>query len=199
MPEERRRFFRIDDSMRVAYRCLGSEEARVFARQAREQGGNFDYAANFDNRIQTLLDACRVQAPIAAEVLDLLNKKLNFIVQQLDIDNGLMQSIAYTMKPVNISACGMAFAVTEKLPAGQAVQLDMLLHPSELHVMTMARVIACEPIDNTEAGAVDEQGEQQYFLRLDFVEINNTDQELLIQHIVKRQSALFKQQKSNSE
>lgn len=192
MSEERRRFFRIDDSMGVAYRCLGSEEALVFARQSREQGSNFDYAANFDNRIQTLLDACRVQSPIAAELVDLLNKKLNFMVQQLDIDSGLIQSIAYSMKRVNVSACGMAFTVLEALPVGQSVQLDILLHPSELHVMTMAAVVACEPMDE-----VDEQGRQQYFVRMDFMEINNSDQELLIQHIVKRQSALLKLQRNS--
>ena len=66
MSEERRRYFRIDDSLGLAYRLLGSEEAKVFAREAREQGNNFSYADNFDNRIQTLLDACRIQASVAA-------------------------------------------------------------------------------------------------------------------------------------
>lgn len=192
MSEERRRFFRIDDSMGVAYRCLGSEEARVFTQQSREQGSNFDYAANFDNRIQTLLDACRVQSPIAAELVDLLNKKLNFMVQQLDIDSSLIQSIAYSMEQVNVSACGIAFCIPEALPVGQSVQLDILLHPSELHVMILAAVVACEPIDE-----VDERNAQQYFVRMDFAEINNSDQELLIQHIVKRQTTLMKLQRNS--
>lgn len=186
MTEERRRYFRIDDSMGVAYRPLGAEEAKAFARQASEHGSNFDYAANFDNRIQTLLDACRIQAPLAAELVDLMNKKLNFVIQQMDIDSALMQSIAYTMKQVNISACGMAFGTDELLEKGRKLQLDIILHPSELHVVALAEVVACQPLDNR-----DEVDGMHYFLRLNFTEINHNDQELLIQHIVKRQSSLL--------
>ncbi len=190
MIEERRRYFRIDDSMGLSYRRLGREEAKVFAQQAREHGDNFDYAANFDNRIQTLLDACRIQAPLAAELVDLMNKKLNFVIQQMDVDSALMQHIAYTLKQVNVSACGMAFANEELLEKGQQLQLDIVLHPSELHVVVLAEVVDCMPL---EANGAEEN--HCCFVRLDFVEINSNDQELLIQHIVKRQSALLKQRR----
>ncbi len=187
MTEERRRYFRIDDSMGVSYRHLGTEEAKAFVQQAREQGSNFDYAANFDNRIETLLDSCKIQAPIAAELIGLMNRKLNFIIQQMDVDSSLMQHIAYTMKQVNVSACGMAFINEELLQRGQQLQLDILLHPSELHVCVMAEVIACAATE-----AEKEDGEA-YFVRLNFLEISTSDQELLIQHIVKRQGAQLKQ------
>ena len=179
--EERRRFFRIDDSMGVCYRRLSEEEARAFARRLAEPGGAIDYASHFDNRIQTLLEACRVQNPVAAELLDLLNKKLNFAIQQMEIDAGMLQKIAYQMKQVNVSGCGMAFAVGESFKRGEMLQLDLLLHPGELHVIAMAEVVACES-----------QAEGEWFLRLNFVELNRHDQELLIQHVVKRQSAILK-------
>ena len=194
MTEERRRYFRIDDFMGLSYRRLGAEEAKAFARQAREHGNNFDYAANFDNRIQTLLDACRIQSPLAAELVDLMNKKLNFVIQQMDIDSALMQNIAYTMKQVNVSACGMAFANEEPLEKGQQLQLDIILHPSELHVTAMAQVVDCVPLDIEDA--VDGMC---CFVRLDFTEINSNDQELLIQHIVKRQAALLKQRRHEQQ
>ncbi len=188
MSEERRRYFRITDSMGISYRPLGEEEARAFARQAKESGGQFDYAANFDNRIQTLLDACKIQAPIAAELLDLMNKKLNFVIQQMDVDAELVHRIAYSTREVNVSACGMAFANEEALAKGQQLQLDILLHPSELHVVALAEVVDCEAFstDGEDGG---------YFIRLDFIEINSNDQELLIQHIVKRQSVMLKQRR----
>ena len=106
MPEERRRYFRIDDTIGLSYRVLGTQEAKVFAEQTRNQGSNFDFAANFDNRIQTLLDACRIQSPLAAELIDLMNKKLNFVVRQMDVDTELMHKVAYTLRQVNVSACG---------------------------------------------------------------------------------------------
>ncbi len=183
--EERRRFFRIDDTVGVSYIRLSAEEANAFAQQAKEHGSQFDYAANFDNRIQTLLDACRIESPIAAELIDLVNKKMNFIIHQMDIDAELIHKISYDLKQVNVSACGMAFQNNEKLERGQLLQLDITLQPSELHLIALAEVIECEKIQHASE-------ESAYFVRLDFVEINHNDQELLIQHIVKRQSAMLK-------
>ena len=190
MSEERRRYFRIDDSLGLAYRLLGSEEAKVFALEAREQGNNFSYADNFDNRIQTLLDACKIQAPVAAELIDLMNKKLNFVIQQLDINSALMQTISYSLKNVNVSACGMAFANEECLEKGQQLHLDIVLYPAELHVVAMAEVLSCTLWESD-----DTESENHWFVRLNFTEINSSDQELLIQHIVKRQSAILTQRR----
>ncbi len=194
MNEERRRYFRIDDSMGVSYRCIGSEEAKAFVKQSRERGGAFDFAANFDNRIQTLLDTCKIQAPVAAELIDLMNKKLNFVIAQMDVDSELMHKIAYSLKQVNVSACGMAFANEEALKKGQLLQLDIMLHPSELQISAMAEVVDCSPldIDNVE-------NDKTCFVRVDFTEVNSNDQELLIQHIVKRQSEILKERRRLAE
>lgn len=190
MTQERRRYFRIDDSMGISYRLLGAEEAKAFAQEAKEHGNNFDFAANFDNRIQTLLDACRVQSPLAAELVDLMNKKLNFVIRQMDIDSELMHKIAYNLRQVNVSACGLAFANTEVLAKGQMLQLDIILQPSELHVVALAEVVDCSPISEEDAVA-----DECCFVRLNFTNISNNDEELLIQHIVKRQSTLLKQRR----
>ena len=190
MKEERRRYFRIDDSMGVSYRCIGSEEAKAFAKQSQKQGGVFDFAANFDNRIQTLLDACKIQAPIAAELIDLVNKKLNFVIAQMDVDSGFMRQIGFSPKSVNVSACGMAFANEEALEKGQLLQLEIMLQPSDLHLVVIAQVVDCVPLD------VDQVvGDLSCFVRLNFTEVNSHDQELLIQHVVKRQSEILKQKR----
>ena len=192
--EERRRFFRIDDTVGIACRRLSPEEAKAFTLKAGEHGANFDYASHFDNRIMTLLDACRVQNPLAAELIDLMNKKLNFVIQQMEIDAGLLQHIAYELKQVNISACGMAFATAERQEPGAMLQVDILLHPGELHVVALAEVVACESIEDEST-----KSETPWFLRLNFIELNSHDQELLIQHVVKRQSAQLKARRQAGE
>lgn len=186
MTEERRRYFRIDDTLGVSFRRLTPEEIASFAERAGQHGGNFDLASNFDNRIQTLLDACRIQNPVAAEILDLMNKKLNVVLRQLDVDSELLQSIAYELKQVNVSACGLAFSCGERFNRGDILQLDLLLKPADLHVVSMAEVVACEAVEN------DDSEQAEFFLRVNFVELNSNDQELLIQHVVKRQSKLLK-------
>ncbi len=190
MMEERRQYFRINDSMGITYRLLGKEEAKVFTKEVRSHQGAIDYAANFDNRIHTLLDACKVQSPIAAELLGLLNKKLNFIVSQMDIDSSLPKTEPYSVREVNVSACGMGFANSEMLKVGQILQLDIVVLPAELTIVTLAEVVACELREPEEV--VDDN---YYFLRLSFPDISQTDQELLIQHIVKKQSAQLLQKR----
>lgn len=196
MTDERRRYFRIDDALGVYCRKLSPEEVSGFAARAAEHGGNFDFASNFDNRIQTLLDSCRIQTPIAAELLDLINKKLNFVIQQMDVDSEILQNIAYELKQVNVSACGLAFVSDERFDRGDMVQLDLLLKPGDLHVVSMAEVVACEAL---EASGDQASEAATFFLRLNFREINNNDQELLIQHVVKRQSNQLKERRRTRE
>lgn len=189
MNDERRRYFRIDETMGVSYRLLSEAEAKAFAKQRNK--GEVDYSANFDNRIQTLLDACRIQAPIAAELIDLVNKKLNFVIHQMDIDTHLMQQVAFSLQKVNVSACGMAFHCEENLALGKKLQIELLLHPGELRVTSLAQVVA--------SSAALDGGEQDYFIRVEFQQMTNHDQELLIQHIVKGQSVQLKKQRLLSE
>lgn len=186
MSDERRRYFRIDETLGVSYQLLSDQEAEGFA----VQGGDIDYAANFDNRIQTLLDACKIESPVTAELIDLVNKKLNFIIYQMDLDTDLMQQVAYTLKQVNVSACGMGFHCHERLAIGKKLKLDILLHPEELHVVALATVVACTHHKSDEGN---------YFLRVNYEKINRHDQELLIQHIVKGQSNLLKRQRLQAE
>ena len=191
MADERRRYFRIDETLGVSYRIISEQEAQAFSRREEKNITAMNYAANFDNRIQTLLDACRIQAPLAAELIDLVNKKLNFVIHQMDIDTDLMQKVAYTLKQVNVSACGMGFHCEEKLMEGQKLQLDILLHPGELYIVTIAEVVACS--------LTNEDGKDAYFVRVNYVDMDNHDQELLIQHIVKEQSNLLKKQRLESQ
>lgn len=194
MFKERRQYFRIEDAMGITYRLLGKEEARVFTAEVRSHQGAIDYAANFDNRIHTLLDACKVQSPIAAELLGLLNKKLNFVIGQMDIDTLVEKSDPYRIRDVSVSACGMGFVTSDLLKVGQALQLDIVLLPTELKIVTLAEVVACELLEPEKI--VDDCC---YFLRLSFPDISQTDQELLIQHIIKKQSAQLLQKRREAQ
>lgn len=187
---ERRQYFRIDDSMGISYRLLGKEETRVFTAEVRSHQGAIDYSANFDNRIHTLLDACKVQTPIAAELLGLLNKKLNFVIGQMDIDTRVVKSDPYPIRDVSVSACGMGFTGSEVLKVGQMLQLDIVLLPTELKIVTLAEVVACELLESEKI-----VGDCRHFLRLSFPDMSQTDQELLIQHIIKKQSSQLLQKR----
>lgn len=187
--DERRRYFRINDTMGIAFHHIGKQEADALAEQIVTKSNTIDYAANFDNRIHTLIDSCRIESPIAAELIDLINRKLNFVIHQMELDTNLMQKVAYNMKQVNVSACGLAFFEEQALEIGALLHIDILLHPGELHVAAIAKVVDCHKSVNAS------EGKEQFLIRLDYEHIHEHDQELLIQHIVKQQSVQLKKQR----
>lgn len=182
--EERRKYFRVRDVVGLDFHALGPEEVKAH-NQRKHETGYFAYTSNFDNRIHTLLDAVRVQNPAAAEVLDLINKKINFLTSRLDTEGDLVRPVGLETRPVSLSACGISFHVGEYLSVGSMVHLDMVLKPEELHLSSLARVVECNEHDLESPGA-------EYYLRLEFEGINPTDEELLIQHVMRRQNELIK-------
>ncbi|HUH37807.1 MAG TPA: PilZ domain-containing protein [Spongiibacteraceae bacterium] len=182
--QERRRFFRVTDSVGVALQPIGDAEAQALAE--RIQGGlaGLDYVSHFDNRIHALLDALKLQNPVAAELLDLLNKKLDCVIAQADIDVEQLRQVAYNLREVNISACGVALACDPPLAVGQHLQMELVLNPSQAQLTVLGLVVASD------------SHAQGCFCRIDFVAISNADQELLIQHVVRRQSKVLKQRQS---
>ena len=186
--QERRRFFRIDDTVGVAYRVLTDAEIREEPDETQAPADIFGLLARLDTQLEHSLGALRVKQPLIGEVLDTLNEKLNTVIQQLEADNHLVRRLAQRVQEVNISACGMAFLCDEQIEAGSQLSLELALKPSNLHIYTRARVVACEVIDD---GA-------EYYLRVDFCGISETDQEVLIQHIVKRQGAILRQDREDA-
>jgi c-di-GMP-binding flagellar brake protein YcgR len=192
MRKERRRFFRIDDLLRLGYELLAEDDNEQDV--LNDKSDLCIVASNFDNRIQTLLDAARIQATVTAELADLINKKLNFVIDHLEIGEKLHAGVQHTLRHVNIGACGISFADDRALEAGQKVKMDLVLQPDELHVRAIAEVVACEQLSEEES---DDEG--SYYLRFDFARISNADQELLIQHTVKRQSGQLRALREASE
>jgi hypothetical protein len=178
---ERRRFFRIDDSLGVSFQRISPEELaqRRKEQQERSQQGAGNALDSFESRLRTLIEASRVQTPIVAELADLLNRKMNVLISHLQIERGLLANFALQLHDVNISACGMAFRHDEAIRPGDhlLVELQLLPHDTRLHLL--AESVASEA-DN---GA--------YFIRLNFIDVPGDDQELLIQHIVRCQSRML--------
>lgn len=184
---ERRRFFRIRDTVEIHCQPLASAEAAALGELLRGGAHGVDYAANFDNRIHSLLEAMRVQSELAAELLGLINRKLNLLIRQLDLDAAALTEPAFERRLVSLSACGLGLVVARPLEAGVPVRVDLRLDPGELRVTVLGRVVACEPLDQRHADFAGSDAEG-WFLRLDFQAIAHADQELLIQHVVRCQS-----------
>ncbi|GLS27795.1 hypothetical protein [Marinibactrum halimedae] len=193
--EDRRRFFRIDDTLGVAYTKMNETENIPDAKQ---QNDLFRQLASYDRVLAEQLSVLQTRDPVVAKILDALNQKLIAVVNQLEMDNYLVRSLVHKAREVNVSACGMAFYTEDTLQQGDHLHLELALLPSNTIVSTMAKVV--DVVDHPVAGesmagelmvgesVVGERGaNENRYVRMDFFAMNTQDQELLIQHLVKRQ------------
>ena len=177
---DRRRFFRITDTLGVAYRVISAEEqsSDELQSQSLDVHGLIAHYSDIINHSAITLES---QDPALSQAIDALNKKLDCIISQLELKNLLSSQVPHQLLEVNISACGIAFIIDEALKSGEVLALELFFKPEELHVLAKGRVVDCE---------MGEDG--NYYLRVEFLEIPQADQERLIQYIVQRQGALLR-------
>lgn len=181
--KERRRYFRVTDLVGLNYRYL-SEGERDLAVAAQPSSLN-NLLATMEEEITVILHSIKQDNPELHRLLDLYNQKIN-----LAFGHGLAEQNAVTSNSVrackvSLSACGIAFPSREEAQLNQMVALDMTLYPSNLRLQLLATVISCESFP---------QGvtEEPFLVRADFASLSDNDQEMLVQHVIKRQAHQLK-------
>lgn len=172
---ERRRYYRIDDLVRLSYHKLNDVELS----QREGQHAEVPLAtllAELDRELNQAINLCWQQDPLLAKALGLLNQKLSLIASQ---EPGLIDNQASgneeTAK-VNISGCGMAFEGRSSFSAEDRLLLYITLSPSNTQLNLQARVVEC---------SVKGPGQDTFQIRVEF-EHSEAAQEMLIQHIVQK-------------
>lgn len=180
--QDRRRFFRIDDRLQLALHRFADDVTAGVTEQRSET------MIAIDRRLRVLIDSARLQAPAVAELAELLNRKLEHVLDTLRLHEELAQRAAFREHEVNLSACGMALATSEHYDSGARLAAELLLPPAATPLRLLARVVRCAPKDGG-----------GYRLLLDFAGIREEDQEQLIQYIVRRQSQFLQQLREQRE
>ena len=176
MNDERRRYFRIDDTVGITYQRVDHSEPT----EHKEESFAPDIltlVSEHDRRIEQLIYEISDENPKVGELVMIFNQKVERIVNQLVLKSGLVNRIAHRVKEVNISACGMAFINDEPIKVGERLRMDITLFPGDTKIQTLARVISCDSADG-----------ELFYWRLEFYSMNSAAQERLIQHIVRSQS-----------
>tara|TARA_R110002072_G_scaffold104540_2_gene228994 strand:- start:8311 stop:8859 length:549 start_codon:yes stop_codon:yes gene_type:complete len=174
--DERRRYFRIDDNIGIRYEVLAPDE--VAPRQAALARGEIrgDNTLQLAERqLQLLIDKLRVQQPEFAEAIHLLNTKFNALKDALP-SHADFHSV---VMPVSISACGLSFDIEAEIRAGEILYMDLTLLPTDLHIHTLAEIVACQ-----QSGSV-------WTISADYLNLSEENEELMVQHIVKRQRKIL--------
>lgn len=177
---ERRRFFRIDDRLRLALRRI-------------DAGGSthaFDTEAlvDIDRRLGEIVAAARVQAPAVAELAELLSGKIDLVIAASGCADGSAVRDAFVEYEVDISACGLGLATRERFEADEQLLVELLLPPGPTRLRVPSRVVRCADTPD---------GERR--LQIDFTGIDPRDQELLVQFILRRQGMYLQRLREQRE
>ncbi|MCW8907860.1 MAG: PilZ domain-containing protein [Sedimenticola sp.] len=192
--DERREYFRIDDSLRLSYRDIDPDtlERRIDVLE-KGQEGDFTVvsglAAVTQEMAGTLHKIESAQREIAA-YLKSIDRKIEilgraFLARSSELFEQPVQS-------VNLSATGISFEVVSPLEVGTLLELRILLTPSYSGILCYAEVIACEADGEGERGG-------RYNLRTRFLYLKDADRDLLIQHVIQRQGEAIREARKKRE
>lgn len=181
--EERRRYFRINETVGISYQCV---DADTIASKAESSAPDIlDLVSGYDEQIERLLIEVQYTQPKVAELLTIFNQKVERVVNHLIMESQLVNRIAHRVREANISACGIAFQNEESVRIGERLRLELTLYPDEQKIATKGRVVSCDLAED----------EKSYYWRVDFYGMRPGAQEKLIQHIVKSQGSQLKSQR----
>lgn len=166
---ERRRYFRVDVDAPIAIEPLTEHEA-IAHRDKLARGGEHTYNASFDARIHTLLNTLQSRDPVAAELIKLVNRKLNVMLAERGDTLDINDTIACAMQRINLSACGVALLNEEPIEAGALLRFHLMLPENRL--VLLASVVACDRLKSA------------YRWRLNFEGVGHADEEALIQFVM---------------
>lgn len=182
--EDRRRFFRIDDAVRLSWRVVSEAELVEGVRRL-DQGLGGVYAltatlAGITQRMSVSLRRIEQHNADVADYLRALDQKIDALARAFVADESDLAR--RPAAPVNLSAGGLAIEVTQCLAPGTPLELRLLLLPSMAGILTYGQVLGCTPVagENGAAGV-------GYQMRVDFTHIREQDRDLLVRHLLRRQ------------
>jgi len=183
--EERRRYFRIHDTVGLSIKLLDGQDAGAWASAAPNA---LELVGQDDAHIRRLLDQLKGESETLAELVEVLNRKMDRLTGLMAMESNLVERIAHRVQQVNISACGLAFSHEDPIAEGSRIQIELTLYPKEVKILCEGILVACE------LTSADHQrtGKEKYYCRVDFYGLSDEKQEKLIQHGVQSQSLQLK-------
>ncbi len=127
--------------------------------------------------------------PDVADYLKALDEKITLLAQSFLADE--VGVTGQPVRPVNLSAGGLALDSGEPLEVASQVELKLLLLPSYTGVVALGEVIR--------VSEVTENPEYPYRLHINFTHIRDSERDALIGHILRRQGEMLRRKRELKE
>ena len=184
MSDERRRFFRIEDVIGLSYELMTPHKHKK--KEEAEKQDVLDVLAQFDRDIDVLTEQLQKENPKWAKLALLLNQKIDRLAVKLVPSTSIVRRTPHASQRVNVSACGIAFVTDEYIEPEEKLKLLITLPGNDRKLNLIGEVIGCDEIALS----------KKYRCRVNYINVAPATQEILIQHIVKRQAQLLAKQKA---
>lgn len=184
---DRREFFRINDQVALNFRVI--DRGEIDGAIEKREDGYLDVNTMASSFAHTNLDMkhamekCRRDLPEVATYLDGLNAKVDLLIRLLVATGSELPD--HPTHDVNLSASGLSVKVTQEFVEGSALEIKLLFFPSLLYVVTFGLVVRCSASDEVEGFPFE--------LAVEFSHLEDSDKELLIRHILQKESAMLRE------
>jgi hypothetical protein len=181
MTDERRRFFRLNDEAEISFKTITHDEYQAWGDGHKNEGT--EKLAKLEAELSMVLANLKSQQPQLTKVCELLNQKINIAMNSHANTHGFIDN--GELKPINLSACGIAFHTDKHIPKNEHLLLQLRLRPSNIAIITTGKVIGVGLANG------------KNIVRIDFQDLGDSNQDLLIQHLFEVQSRELKKQRHN--
>ncbi len=185
--DDRRRYFRINDKVSLKYRVVQGIDIETEVKRTEHEQNNLVELKNAFNcieaKIMSKMGRIEEVSPLVAEILGLYDKKLSLIESMIMHNDDKENSITETQN-VNLSASGMSFESNTPINDDVNLKMELVLFPEYQFIPVYARVVDCKKKmdDNL----------YRFNVAVDFVGICESDQEIIMQHVLSKQAKQIK-------
>jgi len=188
MPEDRRRFFRIDDAVNLYYRIVDEQTVLSASNTSDDVLSSCSLVTALDvlgQESRVVMYRIEKKDSEVAEYLKLMDSKINLLAQAvLQQSNDMSESKVCN---TNLSASGLAIEVDSEVKKDEFIEVKLFLSSCVSVILLYGKVVYCKK--NTEKGA------SNYQIGVDYINLKDDDREILIKHIVKRQMQQIRENK----
>ncbi len=187
---ERRRFFRIDDTINLFYKIVDKETVTALSHVSDDVLSNCSLAAALDALSQEAhIIGARLEKsqPELFEYLKVMDTKINLVAQVVMMQGNNFGE--HDTRNVNLSASGLAFETEEPLKAGEFLEIRIMLTSCMAVIVAYGKVIYCKKNE--------QKSDFPYYVGVDYVNMKENDRELLIKHVVKKQMQQIRESKQS--
>lgn len=183
--DDRREFVRINETMTLHYRYVDfRRDVGNMVALAREKNSVSSELQEINHQLEPLLLRLQDRPGAMVKALALMNRKLDQLMAVTNRLEKAEQGLSAISTPVTLSANGISFYCDE-LPAKKntPIQLSLCLKSIGVYFDCFGKVLRWE----------EREGEGRHKVAVIFEQLEEQDQEILIQYVVKRQMELHRE------